>query len=164
MPTSPKELQEWAEDAAEANPQLAKLLESSRSTQALNNMTMMGVYTGTQGEATFQYFLVVKTPGSLPEFTDETAAQVAKAMSAQPGMSSVFPELTTVAGAQAIRLTGSMTLKDPDGEDLTNYVTTYMVPSERAGGFFVSFYSDVEGDPRGDIAKIMKSFDPAYDG
>jgi len=96
--------------------------------------------------------------------TDETAAQVAKAMSAQPGMSSVFPELTTVAGAQAIRLTGSMTLKDPDGEDLTNYVTTYMVPSERAGGFFVSFYSDVEGDPRGDIAKIMKSFDPAYDG
>jgi hypothetical protein len=108
--------------------------------------------------------MVVKSPAAIPPITEEAVTQIAKPLSDQPMMSEVTSGLATVAGTPSARITATMAVKDIEGKPLDNHMTMYVVPAEKAGGFFVYFYSTQPGDPRDDIKKIMDSFDPAYRG
>jgi hypothetical protein len=67
------------------------------------------------------------------------------------------------AGAPAI--VASMTAKYSTGSgSITLYATAYAVNSPTVNGFYAYFYPRGPGDPRGDVNRVMGTFDPHYTG
>ncbi len=163
-PTSTRQLETWLKAVQRKNPGL-RSLSSPQMRGLLDNVALFAVYTKGRSLRDVEYMMVMRAPQPLPPLNAGLLPEIRRGIAATPGLRNVQCRMTTVAGDPAILATMTTRVTPAAASaPVTLRARAYFVNSPIVNGFYAYFYTVTSGDPRGDIAGIMGTFDPRYTG